>query len=456
KKSLTSNLGLKVLSVLASVVLWLIVVNVDDPTITRTYAGIPVEIVNAGVITDEGKTYEVLDGTDSVSVVVTAKRSVIESMSRDYIRATADMKDLSFMNTVAIEVRSARYSDRIDAITPITKNLRVQIEEMQKKTLRIGVEVSGEPNSGFVTGNAKPSVNIVSVSGPVSVVSGLSYAMASVDVTGMSSNISTNSAIYLYDENDAQVTDKRLELSIKEVHVDVEILTAKVVPISCGHIAGSPADGFISSGIISFDPDSVRIAGSGNVINDISSIEIPSDVLSIQGATGSVTHEIDISRYLPNGIVIADPDFDKVVKVTLYVEKVNTADLVVPTGNITLSNVPEGYSAVIVDMSGTVNLRVSGLKAATDKADVNSIKGVIDASSMIPKEVQEGTISGIYDGEVVFTLPGNLTVSEPVYMQVILSPIGVSETVPEAAAGELPAETAGEVTEITEPVEGQQ
>ncbi|MCR5733009.1 MAG: hypothetical protein K6G22_00250 [Lachnospiraceae bacterium] len=446
KKSLTSNLGLKLLSVLASVVLWLIVVNVDDPTISRTYTGISVEMVNAGVITDEGKTYEVLDGTDSISVVVTAKRSVIEEMSKDFIKATADMKDLSFMNTVPIEVRSIRYSDRIDAISPITKNLRVEIEEMQKKQLRIGVEISGEPNSGFVTGTAKPAVNIVSVSGPVSIVSGLSYAMANVDVTGMSSNISTSSAIYLYDEKNEPVTDKRLELSIKEVHVDVDILSTKVVPLSYGQISGTPADGYISSGLISCDPDSIRIAGSNNTLNNVSSVEIPSEVLTISGAAGNVTHEIDIAKYIPSGVILADPDFDGIVTVTLYVEQVVTREIMIPTVNVSVTNIPEGYSAVLVDASGVITAKIAGLKAATDNIDIASVKGVIDAGTMVPGTGQEGIPGVVYDGEVTFTMPRGISVTEPVHMQVILNPIAPLTDQTEIIPG---AENAA--TEVTEP-----
>lgn len=55
KSKLTYNLGLKVLSVFIAFALWLIVVNYDDPTISNTYSGIQVEIVNQDALTDQGK-----------------------------------------------------------------------------------------------------------------------------------------------------------------------------------------------------------------------------------------------------------------------------------------------------------------------------------------------------------------------------------------------------------------
>ena len=58
---LTNNILLKILSVLVAVALWLVVVNYDDPTITNTYSGIKVDIINANVLTDQGKVYEVIN-----------------------------------------------------------------------------------------------------------------------------------------------------------------------------------------------------------------------------------------------------------------------------------------------------------------------------------------------------------------------------------------------------------
>ena len=53
-KRLTKNWGLKVISILFAIALWLVVVNVNDPTIKVTFANIPVTIENVDVITNQG------------------------------------------------------------------------------------------------------------------------------------------------------------------------------------------------------------------------------------------------------------------------------------------------------------------------------------------------------------------------------------------------------------------
>ena len=201
RQKLTNNLGLKLISIAVAFILWLVVVSIDDPVITRNYSGIEVEVLNADAVTSQGKVYEILDGSNIISVSLSAKRSVLEKMSRDYIKATADLKEMTILNSVSIDVRTTRYSDMISSITPLTKNLKLEVEDLEKKQLSINVETTGTPAKGYVVGSNSPSVNITSVSGPKSAVSKLARAVATVDVSGATSNIRASSKVVLYDGN---------------------------------------------------------------------------------------------------------------------------------------------------------------------------------------------------------------------------------------------------------------
>ena len=47
KRILTSNLGLKIVSVLVACMMWIFVVNVDDPEKVQSYSDVIVEIRNS-------------------------------------------------------------------------------------------------------------------------------------------------------------------------------------------------------------------------------------------------------------------------------------------------------------------------------------------------------------------------------------------------------------------------
>ena len=100
KKGLMNNWGLKILSFLLAVMLWLIVVNIDDPVTTQTFNNIPVAVTNAEVLAATNQTYQIEDGTQNVSVTVRAKRSVLNKIKADNIKATADMKELTLQTQI--------------------------------------------------------------------------------------------------------------------------------------------------------------------------------------------------------------------------------------------------------------------------------------------------------------------------------------------------------------------
>lgn len=60
-KKLKNNFGLKLLAFLFAFMLWLIVVNIDDPVMTKTFTNIPVTVEHSEILTEQNKTYQIVD-----------------------------------------------------------------------------------------------------------------------------------------------------------------------------------------------------------------------------------------------------------------------------------------------------------------------------------------------------------------------------------------------------------
>ena len=76
KYKFTDNLGLKIMAFVFAALLWLVVVNIDDPVESATFRNVPVTLQNTQIVKNGGDTYTIQDDTQTVSVVVTAKRSI--------------------------------------------------------------------------------------------------------------------------------------------------------------------------------------------------------------------------------------------------------------------------------------------------------------------------------------------------------------------------------------------
>ena len=60
KRALLSNIGLKISAIIAAILLWIVVVNVEDPSRSKFFTA-KVDVLNQGVLTDNGKYYEMKD-----------------------------------------------------------------------------------------------------------------------------------------------------------------------------------------------------------------------------------------------------------------------------------------------------------------------------------------------------------------------------------------------------------
>lgn len=432
KKMLTKNLGLKILAVLFSIILWLIVVNINDPVITVPFYDVPVEIINADSITSQGKMYEVLDGTDRIDVSVKANRSIVDSLSKDNIRAVADMEQLTFMDTVGIQLSSNKYNDKLDSITSTTDSLKVSVENMQKNQLVVSCETVGEPEEGYMLGNISTDQNLVRLSGPESAISKVSKAVASVNVTGMTSDISTAVELKLYDEENNQISNKSITTNISSVNVNVEILAKATVPLSYVTV-GVPASGYAVSGQITATPGTVAIAGKKSVIDTVSEIEIAD--LNVTGQSSDMTTTINIKDYLPDGVRYIGTSKDANITIVVGIEQESSVTLEIPGRNIVLTNTPAGVKGTMEKLEDVIPIGIKGLSSVIDTINESAVQGMVDLTLLQQSMGTQSLEAGKYSVDVVFLLPEGVTVTTPMNVEVEVSKIKVDNNTGNTVSG---------------------
>lgn len=421
KKWLTQNLGLKFLSVICASILWLIVMNINDPIDEQRFVGIPVELTNTDAITDEGKVYQILDNTNMVNVTVRAKRSVLDQLDRDNIQAVADLSEVSVTNMVTIKLSSNRYSNQIDSITSNTEFLKLNIEDVRQKQLQIQVSTTGTPEEGYLTGSVTAGQTVVRVKGPESVIEQVDSVQAVVDVTNMTSDVSTTANLVLYDAAGNRVEDSSIQLNITSVDVKVSILATKSVPFTY-RTSGAPADGYEMTGRIIGTYDRIRIAGAQNVLDTISSIEIPAEELNVTGQTDSLNVLISVEDHLPAGVIIADEDHTGLLGVMVEIEPLETTYITIPEGRVRILNVPEGYEYTLVNYS-SASIGVRAIPTVMESVDEESFAGEIDLASYFEQQGVYEPEDGVYSIEAVFTMPERVTQVQRLYVSIELTRI---------------------------------
>ena len=408
-KVITNNFGLKLLAALFAVILWLVVVNIDDPKISQRFSA-TVVIENAEYLTDQGKYFEVLDDTNTIVFTVTAKRSYIEKLSNTDFKAVANMENAAIDNEsgtgkVPIEVTALRYSSLV-TISKATQNLEIALDNLAQDQFIVGVETSGTLPEGCALGEVTVSPNLLKVSGPESVVSSIDHVTASIDVTNMTSDVVASVIPILYD-SDGNVIDKNeLTLNMSTVTVTVRILDIKDVALIF-NVTGTPADGYAYMDL-EYEPKTIAIKGPASSLNNVTAINIPENALDISGARGDITQVIDVSEYLPSGVTVADQSQVK-VKVTVHIAQLSTKVVNLFPSSIRVLNLPEGYK-LSFDNS-VIRVTVSGIAEDIAALDTDSIVASIDAGQLTP---------GTHEVEVALDLDENLY-HEPVRVTVTVT-----------------------------------
>ena len=396
KKMLTNNLTLKLLSVVAAIMLWLVVMNIDDPYTYRDFSPVQVTMLNENVVTDQGKVYKNEDGSDVISLRVWGKKSILRDLNIEDFTATADMqKSIKYNDLVGIEVSCSNKNIRTADINMSRENVVISVEDAASEQFNVVVKQNGKVADGYMIGAALPEQSLSQLNGPASVLAKITRVAVALQPTGVNSARTNHGKLKVLNSDGEAVDTTYLEYTGKTDGMDVTItmLRTKTVSLTIGH-TGTPADGY-NLGTISYKPETVKIAGSSEKISQVTAIAIPDEALNIDGLTESTQQTLDITQYLPDGIRLAD-EADATVAVSVEIEKNQEKTLEIPVGRIGVQNVPKGYE---VDFGDTETVEIS---VSAPVAELESLKADDVALSL---NLEEYSKAGSYTAALSVTFP---------------------------------------------------
>ncbi|MCR4587225.1 MAG: hypothetical protein K5682_02350 [Lachnospiraceae bacterium] len=436
KFDLTKNWGLKLASFLIAFFIWLAVVNINDPQTSQPFHNIQVKLQNTDIITDQDMVYEVLDNTDVITTVtVYGPRSVVDDLNADNIVATANLEELSSLNTVSVSFYSNKNNSELTNIKGSSDTVKLNIENKKTIQLVLKTQIDSNVADGYIVGDVSTDQNLIRISGPESVVSRVSKAVAVVgNLEGFSSDIATNVDVTLYDDEGNVVEDSSLTKTPSTVLVKVPILETKTVDV-LAEVSGTPAEGYVATGDITIEPATVVIAGKSSALRNVTSITIPEDALNITGQTEDMVTTLGIKSYLPENVVLGDSSFDGKVTVTIAIGKIITEDFTLTEDNIQIINVPDGYTAELATLEEDLIYSITGLSELVDAVNENSLVAEADVTAYLKEagylpdgdsqgdttEEEVDLKEGTYSIPLTVELDDELTSDSKLHIRIILT-----------------------------------
>lgn len=406
KKILTNNIMYKLLSLLFAVIFWLIVVNIDDPDVTRTIQGIPVTTLDEEVITEKNQVYTILSGSE-VTVTIKGPRSEVDKMDKDDFVAEAPFSEKSNVDAVPIYVkfRNSKY-DKDCEISQKTMSMKLEIENIVTKSYEIEINKTSSLTTSYYLGKENIEPALVTVSAPESVINQIKRVGVDVDLSGHTDDFTSQLNIKYYTATGTLVDMKSNVTTDTDVtNYSAKVYPVREVPLKFG-TTGTTADGYELTEVTG-EKNTLKIAGPN--AEQIENIVFPDELINISGATDNITVNVDVLAQLPSGVFLCN-DADADMAVTAKIEKLVTSTYRIPVSEIDKNNIPNGYAAEITEQS--INITLTGLQKYHDEFNVNNLNAYVDLKN---------TVEGNNEVIVKFELPDGLRVNQEIRVNVAIT-----------------------------------
>ena len=419
---LFQNMTLKMASLAGAIIIWLIIMNINDPVVTRIIYDVPVNVVNTSYIESMGLSYKISDGYDTVAVTVRGNRSLVESLTSSRFNVTADLTQIISLETDPVMVPLTVYCPSISSenLTASPRNINIDIEEMVSKEFVINATASGTtPANGFEVGEMTVEPETVTIRGPGTLIDKIERVNAIVDVTGIRTDKDMEPVIRITDKNGEQITDTQMSYLSMNVTEEEMTVHVTVYAVRSGvslkvETSGEPASGY-TVGNIAVTPSTLSVVGSRAVLDMLEqngntiTITADSGLVDVTDKVSDVSVKIDIRQILPEGLSLAS-QISTTAVVSVQILPANSRSVTVETRNIDISGLTDGRSCVFE--SSSLEIKIQGSPEILDGLSASDLRASVDLS---------GLMIGRQKVPVSVDLPDGCSLVEDVFVGVIIS-----------------------------------
>ena len=413
KHKWTNNLGLKIVSLLVSCLIWVVVTNTNDPESTQVYKNVPITIKNQDTITNANKTFTVVDGVDKINVYVTARKSVRSSLAADSFIVKADMENYNeALGTVPLEISCEDGRIRQEDIRMLPSSLKISMEDTVEQNFGMAVVTTGKPDKGYEVGKTTiVTGDTIRIAGPESLINIIGKVTISVDVTNMSMGSTDFYPIRIEDKHGATLTDgqmSNLELknsdgvSLQNNSAEVQTELWKVyndIPLKV-EVTGEVAPGYKVSAV-TLAPQTINLVAEENAIEELGGIIQLKDPVNVEGMTETQDFTVDLNDTLNQyDDIRLESDISSAITVHVGIDEVGSKTFQMPISDIIMHNTPSDKK-LIFSPADAVSISVKTTSEDSEEAITLTLS---DISAEI--DLKSCEINGSY------TLPVNVTLPE--------------------------------------------
>lgn len=388
RKLIYNDKYLIIISVLLSVVVWIVTSINLSPETTKTIT-VPVTVDFSGSAADQLGLKCFGDENFDVDVTVNCKKYLAMEITAEDINITLDTNAVtsSGYTDVPVKVDTANNADfKVTSYYPTIYRAYFDIED--KKIMDIDINYSNENfiADGYMMGEPLLSKSSVTIQGPRTYVSQVKSVVSNVSIDEkLSSTITRNLTLTAVDSYGSRVSYVSIDTGNEGVTLTIPVLKETTLDVTSS-FSGKPSQVDTSEFDITYSLNKVNAGVLED--SDIKSANVGNIDFS-QLNTGKNEFTFDVND-LKGIIVLNNIDYIK-VNVTVP-DKYTSSTVGISTGNVSIVNVPDGYKAAVSSLSSN-SVTIIGEEDNLEKITSSDIKLVIDLSSVETEDLKPGSMT---------------------------------------------------------------
>lgn len=359
-----------IVSLLASLTIWVYVTSMQSDQYKLEFHDVPVELVGEDTLRDT-KNMVITDlDTSTVSVTVVGPRRIVAELSGTDLKACVDVSRLSrsayTTQQYYISYPEGMDTTNIDDSGRSPSTVSFMVSPLNSKTIQVRGSFDGSLAEGYTAEAPVFEPATITVSGADVNLKDISYAWVSFGKENVDSTYKVETGFTLMNDNGEECSTVGLTCSDDVVTATLPLLLVKEIPLSVDLIEGAGATKANTK--IKIEPESITLAGDSAILTGMNKIVLDTIDLTDFASTTSETYTIPIDNNMKNLTGATE------AKVTVEIVGLETRTYKVK--NISCTNVTEGYAADIISESIDVVLR--GTPQQLDQLKAESIRAVAD------------------------------------------------------------------------------
>lgn len=365
-----SRLLWAIISLLASLLIWVYVTGTQEQTITKTFPDVAVVLTGAENL-QQSKGYVVTSvDTETVTVRIEGTRANIGNLGPDDLKAVIDLTKVAKTGNYQWNY-TITYPDSVDttAVTEISRSpeyIWLTVAQMSTKVVPVQGAFVGSAAEGYVAEEPTFEPTTITLSGPDSELAKVDHVWVTIGGDNLTKTKTADVEYTLMDADDKELSYTDITGDYDTIRVTEPISVKKEIPLSITPVygAGATAD----NTVITIEPKTITISGDSSIVDGINKISLDTVDLSDFAAGYEETYPIAI----PDGVQNVTGETEARVKI----EIVGLSTRKYQVTNLSFINAPDGYTAEILTKSIEVTVRASEAVLAKIKAD--NLRAVAD------------------------------------------------------------------------------